>query len=86
MALPTDPVQIEYIVYGAIATVIFGGLTIYGALFKKARADKADRTELYKYINEGNDHTANELKDLQDKYADVREQLGFLKGVLSVKK
>ena len=81
-----DTVQIEYIVYGAIATVVFGGITIYGALFKKARADKADRTELYKYINEGNDHTADEIKDSQDKYADVREQLGFIKGVLSVKK
>jgi len=83
MSSPSE-IQIEYIVYGVLGTVIAGAIGIWGALFKKARADKADRTEIYKYINDENDKLSKEVKDMQDKYADVREQLGFIKGVQSV--
>lgn len=80
-----NPESVEILIYSILAGVVGVGIAIFGVVWKISRASKADRTEMYKYVNDGHNSLESELRDVQDKYADMREELGFIKGVLSTK-
>lgn len=81
-----DPANLEIAIYAALGGLLAIGATIFGVIWKISRASKDDRKEIYDYINKAKATLESENKDLQNNYADMREELGFIKGVLSTKK